>query len=158
MAPPTHIICDQATSFLSSLAQAFFHHYGVRIITVSPTNHQSLLAEHGIKSLAEILKCHLAEFGSRWSEFLDFAMLAYNSYASPNLDGLSPFELVFGRKPNILPLQEAMPDALVTGTFREYYANLHEKLKYLRDHLVSFCDKRVENLTTTSTMATLSDK
>ena len=92
MAPPTHIICDQATSFLSSLTQAFFHHYGVRIITVSPTNNQSLLAEHGIKSLAEILKCHLTEFGSCWSEFLDFAMLAYNSYASPYLDGLSPFE------------------------------------------------------------------
>ena len=81
--PPTHIVCDQATSFLSSLAQAFFHHYGVRIITVSPTNHQSLLAEHGIKSLAEILKCHLAEFGSHWSEFLDFEMLAYNTTPMP---------------------------------------------------------------------------
>ena len=39
-----------------------------------------------------------------------------------------------------------MPDAPVTGTFREYYADLREKLKHLRDHLVSFCDKRVENL------------
>ena len=27
--PPTHLICDQASSFLSSLAQAFFHHYGI---------------------------------------------------------------------------------------------------------------------------------
>ena len=144
--PPTHIICNQATSFLLSLAQAFFHHYGICIITVSPTNHQLLLAEHGIKSWTEILKCHLAEFGPRWSEFLNFAMLAYNSYASPNLDGLSPFEFVFGRKPNILPLQEAMPDAPVSGTFKEYYTNLHEKLKYLRDHLVSFCDKMVDNL------------
>ena len=142
--PPTHLICDQATSFLSSLAQAFFSHYGIRLITVSPTNHKSLLAEHGIKSLAEILKCHLAEFGPRWSEFLDFAMLAYNLYSTPNLDGLSPFELVFGRKPNILPLQEAMLDAPVSGTYQNYYLNLKEKLKYLRNHLVSFRDKRVE--------------
>ena len=73
-------------------------------------------------------------------------MLAYDSYASPNLDGLSPFELVFRHKPNILPLQEAMPNASVTGTFKEYYANLHGKLKYLRGHLVSFRDKRGENL------------
>ena len=73
-------------------------------------------------------------------------MLAYNSYASPNLDGLSPFELVFRCKPNILSLQEPMPDVPVMGTFKEYYANLQEKLKYLRDHLVSFRDKRVENL------------
>ena len=136
--PPTHLICDQASSFLPSLAQAFFHHYGIRMITVSPTNHKSLLAEHGIKSLAEILKCHLAEFGPHWSEFLDFAMLVYNSYNTPNL------ELVFRRKPNILPLQEAMPNAPVSGTYREYYLNLREKLKYLCDHLVSFRDKRVE--------------
>ena len=142
--PPTHLICDKASLFLSSLAQAFFRHYGIRMITVSPTNHKSLLTEHGIKSLAEILKCHLAEFGPRWSKFLDFAMLAYNSYNTPNLDGLSPFELVFGQKPNILPLQEAMPDAPISGTYGEYYLNLREKLKYLRDHLVSFCDKRIE--------------
>ena len=142
--PPTHLICDQASSFLSSLAQAFFCHYGIRMITVSPTNHKSLLAEHGIKGLTKILKCHLAEFGPHWSEFLDFAMLTYNSYNTPNLDGLSPFEFVFGRKPNILPLQEAMPDAPVSGTYREYYLNLREKLKYLHDHLVSFRDKRIE--------------
>ena len=64
--PPTHLICDQASSFLSSLAQAFFHHYGIRMITVSPTNHKSLLAEHGIKSLAEILKCNLAPVGANF--------------------------------------------------------------------------------------------
>ena len=142
--PPTHLICDQASSFLSSLAQAFFHHYGIRLITVSPTNHKLLLAKHGIKSLAEILKCHLAKFGPHWSKFLDFAMLAYNSYNTPDLDGLSPFELVFGWKPNILPLQEAMPDAPISGTYREYYLNLREKLKYLRDHLVLFHDNRVK--------------
>ena len=136
--PHTHLICDQASAFLSSLAQAFFQLYGIRLITVSPSNHKSLLVEHGIKSLADILKCHLAEFGSCWSDYLDFAMLAYNLYNSPNLDGLSPYELVFGRKPNILPLQEAMPSAPVSGTYRDYYENLRGKLKYLRDHLVSF--------------------
>ena len=61
--PPTHIICDQDPAFVSSMAQAFFHHFGIRIIMVSPTNHKSLLAEHGIKSLAEILKTHLSSLG-----------------------------------------------------------------------------------------------
>ena len=102
--PPTHLTCDLDPAFMSSLVQAFFQHYGIWLITVSPTNHKSLLAEHGIKSLAEILKCHLSGLGPNWSEYLNFAMLAYNSYNTPNLDGLSPFELVFGRKPNVLPL------------------------------------------------------
>ena len=94
--PLTHLTCDLDPAFMSSLAQAFFQHYGIQLITVSPTNHKSLLAEHGIKSLAEILKCHLSGLGPNWSKYLDFAMLAYNSYNTPNLDGLSPFELVFG--------------------------------------------------------------
>ena len=136
--PPMHLICDQASAFLSSLEQVFFQLYGIRLITVSPSKHKSLLAEHGIKSLADILKCNLAEFGSCWSDYLDFAMLAYNLYNSPNLNGLSPYELVIGRKPNILPLQETMPSAPVTGTYQDYYDNLQGRLKYLRDYLISF--------------------
>ena len=111
---------------------------------MSPTNHRSLLAEHGIKSLAEILKCHLSGLGPNWTEYLDFAMLAYNSYSTPNLDSMCPFELVFARKPNVLPLTEAMPEAPVAGNFREYYHNLRQKLEYMRRHLVNFRDKRSE--------------
>ena len=144
--PPTHLTCDLDPAFVSSLAQAFFQHYGIRLITVSPTNHKSLLAEHGIKSLTEILKCHLSGLGPNWSEYLDFTMLAYNSYNTPNLDGLSPFELVFGRKPNVLPLTEAMPNAPVTGSFRDYYKQLRDKLEYMRRHLVSFRDNRWEHM------------
>ena len=94
--PPTHIMCDQDLALMSTLAQVFFQHFRIRVITVSMTNHKSLLAEHGIKSLGKILKCHLGEFGHNWVKFLDFAMLIYNSYSTPNLDGLCPFELVFG--------------------------------------------------------------
>ena len=97
--PAMHIMCDQVPAFMSTMAQVFFQHFGIRVITVSTTNHKSLLAEHGIKSLGEILKCHLGEFGRDWVNFLDFAMLVYNSYSTPNLDGFCPFELVFGHKP-----------------------------------------------------------
>ena len=39
--PPTHIISDQDPAFVSSLAQAFFQHFGVWLLTVSPSNHKS---------------------------------------------------------------------------------------------------------------------
>ena len=107
--PPTHIICDQDPEFMSALTQNFSRMFRIGVLTVSPTNHKLLLAEHGIKSLAEILKCHLSEFGPNWTTFLDFAMLAHNSYSTLNIDGLCPFELVFGWKPNVLTLLEAIP-------------------------------------------------
>ena len=38
-----------------------------------------------------------------WINYVDDAMATYNSYASPNLDGLSPYELVYGRKAKVAP-------------------------------------------------------
>ena len=49
---PHIFVCDQDASFTSSLMQAFTEQLNIRVIFVSPTNHKSLLAEHGIKSLS----------------------------------------------------------------------------------------------------------
>ena len=141
---PMHIMCNQNPAFMST--HVLCQHFGIRVITVSTTNHKSLLAEHGMKSLGEILKCHLGEFGCDWVKFLNFEMLVYNSYSKPNLDGFCSFVLVFGRKPNVLPLIEALPETPVVGSFHEYYAQLHEKLEYMRCHLVQFCGKWINML------------
>ena len=61
----------------------------------SVTNHKSLLAELGVKSLSTLLDKHLSEVWS-WFNCLPHAMLCYNPYRTPNLDGFSPYELVFG--------------------------------------------------------------
>ena len=56
---PVKLICDQDPAFMSHLTQTMLQSYGIKLITVNPTNHKSLLAEHGIKSLANILMKHL---------------------------------------------------------------------------------------------------
>ena len=62
--PPTHIICDQDPAFTSSLMEAFVTQLNIKVILVSPTNHKSLQAEHGIKSLSGLLVKHLLAFMS----------------------------------------------------------------------------------------------
>ena len=62
--PPTHIICDQDPAFTSSLMEAFVTQLNIKMILVSPTNHKSLQAEHGIKSLSGLLVKHLSEVWS----------------------------------------------------------------------------------------------
>ena len=47
--PPTYIVCDQDPAFTSSLMEAFVTQLNIKVILVSPTNHQSLQAKHGIK-------------------------------------------------------------------------------------------------------------
>ena len=61
--PPTHIVCDQDPAFTSSLMEAFVTQLNIKVILVSPTNHQSLQAEDGIKSLSGLLVNTCQQFG-----------------------------------------------------------------------------------------------
>ena len=54
---------DQDSAFMSSLMTYPFHKFDIEIKTVVPYNHQSLQAEHGIKSLSCILSKHLTSLG-----------------------------------------------------------------------------------------------
>ena len=49
---------------MSHLTQTMLQSYGTKLITVSSTNHKSLLAEHGIKSLSNIVMKHLTGLGT----------------------------------------------------------------------------------------------
>ena len=61
---PHYIIMDQDSAFMSSLMSYLFHRLNIKIKMVGPYNHQSLQAEHGIKSLTRILTKHLTGFRS----------------------------------------------------------------------------------------------
>ena len=89
---PDYIIMDLDSAFMSSLMSYLFKKLGIKIKTVAPYNHQSLQAEHGIKSLSNILTKHLIKSGDMWIDYLPFATLAHNTYNSPNLSNYSLFE------------------------------------------------------------------
>ena len=82
---------------MSSLMSYLFHRLNIKVKTVAPHNHQSLQAEHGIKSLTHILTKHLTGLGQMWTKYLSLATFAYNTFNSPNLGNYSPFELTFGK-------------------------------------------------------------
>ena len=60
---PEYIIMDQDSAFMSLLITYLFHRLDIKIKTIAPYNHQSLQAEHGIKSLTWILTKHLNSLG-----------------------------------------------------------------------------------------------
>ena len=93
---------DQDSVFMSSLMTYLFHRLNIKIKMIAPYNHQSLQAEHRIKSLTCILTTHLTGLGQMWTKYLSLATFAYNTFNSPNLGNYSPFELTFGRKPKLL--------------------------------------------------------
>ena len=118
-----------------------FQALGIKIKTVGPYNHKSLQAEHGIKSLSNILTKHLTGQGQTWHKFLSLATFAYNTFHSPNLGNYSPFELTLMREPRILLNLETDPDTRVSGTYKDYHTLLTKRLKYLQNMLQNFKSK-----------------
>ena len=57
---------DQDRAFMSSLMNYLFKKLDRNIKIEAPYNHQSLQAEHGIKSLSNILTKHLHNLDQMW--------------------------------------------------------------------------------------------
>ena len=135
---PEYIIMGQYSVFMSSLMIYLFHKFNIKIKTVAPYNHESLQAEHGIKSLSHIITKHLTNLGQMWIKYLSIATFAYNTFNSPNLGNYSPYKLTFGRKPKLLLNVESNPNIQVSSNFKEYYELLNKRIQYLQDILLNF--------------------
>ena len=66
---PKCLIMDQYSAFMSTIMNYLFKRLNIKVKTVAPFNHQSLQAEHGIKSLSTILTKHLTEQGQGRPKF-----------------------------------------------------------------------------------------
>ena len=135
---PEYMIMDQDSMFMSSLMSYLFKKLGISIKTVGPYNHKSLQAEHGIKSLSNILSKNLTGQRQTWHKFLSLPTFAYNIFYTPNLGNYSPYELVFGRRPKILFNIETDPDIKISGTYKDYHTLVTKRLDYLQNMLQNF--------------------
>ena len=122
-----------------------FRKFEIKVKTIARYNHQSLPAEHGIKSLLTILTKHLTEKGQMWHKYMPVATFTYNTFNSPNLANHSPYKLVFGRKPKLLLDLETDPDIKISGTYKEYCTlqgkRLHKLLQDARMQRLSLMNK-----------------
>ena len=80
----------QDSASISSIMRYLLNKFNIKMRTVAPYNHQSLQAEHGIKSLSTVLTKHLTNLGQTWPKYLPLATFAYNTFNNPNLGNHSP--------------------------------------------------------------------
>ena len=140
---PDYMIMDQDSAFMSSLMSYLFMTLKITIKTIGPYNHKLLQAEHGIKSLSNILAKCLTGQGQMWPKFLSLSTFSNNIFHSPNLWNYSPYKLVFGRKPRMLIDIETNPDIKVSGIFKDYHTLLTKRLEYLQKILQNFKSKQI---------------
>ena len=100
---------------------------------ISPWNHGSSKAERQIQTIGNIINKHLTAKGASWPLYASVSMYAMNTFASTALQGLSPFELVFARKPSHLSSFEIPKITSFPTEYREFFTLLLEPAKMYRD-------------------------
>ena len=100
---------------------------------ISPWNHGSSKAERQIQTIGNMISKYLTRKGSSWPLYAAMSTYSMNTFASNALQGLSPFELVFGRKPRQLTSFEMPKLNTIEPEYREFFKLLMEKAKMYRD-------------------------
>jgi len=129
---PTMLVVDQAQYNIGEIMRNVMKLTETRLFTISPRNHQALVAECAIKKLRTVLQKQLEGAGREWASLVPMAMLSCNAYCTPNMDGLSPFEVAMGQEARLIPEFETTSPEL-SATHREVFEKLRRKLEFLRE-------------------------
>ena len=130
--PPSYLSVDADQALTGSVIKILLESIECEMQIISPYNHGSSKAERQIRTISEMIVKKLTEKGDRWPLYAAIAAYAMNTYASDALQGLTPFELVFIRKPRILLGYKFKPLDEYPVTIRHYIQLLQDRANFLR--------------------------
>ena len=148
--PPTKLSIDQDSALTSQVITEVLRSLECTMQIISPWNHGSSKAERQIQTIGNMISKHLTEKGLSWPLYAVISAYTMNTFASNALQGLSPFELVFARKPCQLTSFEMPKLNTIEPQYREFFKLLMEKVKMYRDmdlewHTLQALDFRNKN-------------
>ena len=97
--PPSKLSIDQDSALTSQVISEVLKSLECTMQIISPWNHGSSKAERQIQTIGNMISKHLSHKGASWPLYASMSAYAMNTFTSNALQGLSPFELVFARKP-----------------------------------------------------------
>ena len=137
--PPTKFSIDQDSALTSQVITEVLKSLECTMQIISPWNHGSSKAERQIQTIGNMISKHLTGKGLSWPLYATINAYAMNTFASKALQGLSPFELVFARKPGQLTSLEMPKLNTIEPEYREFFKLLMEKAKMYRDMDLEWC-------------------
>lgn len=126
---PRELLSDQGSNISGELMKEIARIFKIKQVKTSvyhPQSNGALERSHHV--LAEYLKPYINQNQNNWDSFLDAAMFSYNTSYHEGTK-ISPYELIFGRKPR-LPSVFVEPRQGITH--EEFLIDLTDKLNYLR--------------------------
>ena len=131
--PPSKLSIDQDAALTSQVIKEVLNSLECTMQVISPWNHGSSKAERQIQTIGNMINKHLSDKGVSWPLYASMSAYAMNTFASTALQGLSPFELVFARKPRQLTGFEIPKLRTIDPEYREFFQILMSKAKLYRD-------------------------
>ena len=131
--PPTKLSIDQDSALTSQVIKELLTSLECTMRIISPWNHGSSKAERQIQTIGNMINKHLTQKGASWPLYTAVSAYAMNTFASTALQGLSPFELVFARKPQQLTSFELPKLTSFPVEYREFFRLLLDRAKMYRD-------------------------
>ena len=131
--PPTKLSIDQDSALTSVVIKEMLTSLQCTMQIISPWNHGSSKAERQIQTIGNMINKHLTQKGASWPLYAAVSTYAMNTFASTALQGLSPFELVFARKPRQLTSFELPKLTSFPVEYREFFRLLLDHAKMYRD-------------------------
>ena len=127
--PPTKLSIDQDSALTSQVIKELLTSLEYTIQIISPWNHSSSKAERQIQTIGNMINKHLMQKGASWPLYAAVSAYAMNTFVSTALQGLSPFKLVFARKPRQLSSFEIPKITSFPTEYRGFFRLLLERAK-----------------------------
>ena len=131
--PPTKLSIDQDSALTSQVIKELLISLECTMQIISPWNHGSSKAERQIQTIGNMINKHLTAKGASWPLYASVSTYAINTFALTALQGLSPFELVFARKPRHLTSFEIPKITSFPVEYREFFTLLIERARLYRE-------------------------
>ena len=152
--PPTKLSIDQDSALTSQVIKELLTSLECTMQVISPWNHGSSKAERQIQTIGNMINKHLTQKGAAWPLYAGVSAYAMNTFASTALQGLSPFELVFARKPRHLSSFEIPKINSFPTEYREFFTLLLQRAKMYRDMNLEWRTLQALELTNKNKMLT----
>ena len=119
--PPTKLSIDQDSALTLQVIKELLTSLECTLEIISQWSHGSSKAERQIQMIGNMINKHLMQKGASWPLYAAVSVYAMNTFASTTLQALSPFELVFARKPRQLTSFEIPKITSFPVEYREFF-------------------------------------
>ncbi len=135
------IYCDLDTAFKNEIISTLFKTLGITVKFCSVQSHQSNPAEQAIQSISNIIIHYITRFSNLSCIMANMAAFCLNMFTISHLQNLSPYEILYGRKP------PAISDLQLEGydLTRPPFYRFTDYLDLLNERMHSICDIVKEN-------------